>query len=778
MAKKSHIFRNIIFILLILIIGIGLGVGVFLFKDKLSSNQYDEDNVVEIYYQGIDEEHVASIDDYISYADNEVLVVTNDGVSYSKIEKLASSYNASIVGYIEQTGDYQLELNDAYTVDALEDLIKQLENEDIIDSASINYITEVTEDTINYGNEWSEELESLDNSGKGWNLKLANVLSAWDTLDRQNQDTINPVRIGLIDSGFDTTQEDLGFAEVFYNDNIDSKNYSHGTHVAGIMAAKSNNDEGICGVYPYGDGNLYGVSTTGIKNNSENNVSTMAYKIAFAELIFRNVKVINVSQGYNWYLHKAFSTYLGDTRIYTDYQDLLDFWQTYDFSGYEEEARCLGDFLNRTLEKGFDFVIVSTAGNDSDTSIGHLESRYASSLNLITEDDYPDVYNRIIVVGSIDSTAETAYYSNGGNRVDIYAPGGEESSKQSDKKMIYSTLPDDDYGYLVGTSQAAPLVSGVAGMVWSVYNELTGEEVKETIISSANTYNDVLVVDASDALSSVLMTSKFTELSTADYGGILCFVVNSENEDERISEATVTAINKDTNEIETTTTDTFGHFELIITEGEYILTVSADGYEDYTIDTVEVKAAGVNYLDDWIKLSPKIEISKIAFSSDYNNGYQYASVNAYDSDNQVVWTYTTSQYTATELDRVSDIGQKDNVYYIVEDRQVIALDVSSGNVLWKSEQKVGAGNGFAFGDDAIYLCGYYGPDFIAISYSGDTLYEIGTFDDNYSWPYKIEVKNDKAYVYMEGNSIDYNDIPIIFCVDLITWEYQKVTSTT
>lgn len=67
-------------------------------------------------------------------------------------------------------------------------------------------------------------------------------------------------------------------------------------------------------------------------------------------------------------------------------------------------------------------------------------------------------------------------YSNGGKRVDIYAPGEKITTTSVDNKYCY---------YFKGTSAAAPFVSGTAAMVWSVNNNLTGEEVKEILCNTA-----------------------------------------------------------------------------------------------------------------------------------------------------------------------------------------------------------------------------------------------------------------------------------------------------
>ncbi len=718
--KKSHLPRNIIFILLILVIGIAIGVAMFFFFDDTSSNQFDEDNVGEIYYQEIDEEHVSNIDDYISYADNEVLIVASDGVSYSQVENLASSYNATIVGYIEQTGDYQLELNDTFTVDELEELITQLENEDTIDSASINYITEVSENEIHYGNEWSEDIADVSLSDKSWSIEVMDVQETWILLDSADQSTINPVRVGLIDNGFDDDHEDLGFAEVFYNDNFDVNTSSHGTHVAGTMAASSSDNTGICGVYPYGDGNLYGVSYNGVVGYSENGdfyTSSICFKVGCAELIFRNVKVINQSLGYNWYT-KEFATYDVDGNIISiDYDGVLNYFETYDFSEYEKVASDIADFLNRALEKGYDFVIACTAGNDSDPSIGHLESKYNSPLCMIEEEEYPEVYNRIIVVGAINSSLEVSSYSNGGNRTDVYAPGGEYNATEEGYE-IYSTVANG-YGYKVGTSMASPAVAGVAATVWSIDNSLTGAEVKDLVVSNTVTLGNVKVVNALKA-SCAALTSKEEDgnSSNVDYGGILCWVVNSDDEDEKISGATITASNKETGESETTTTDSYGHFELILTEGEYTLSVTADGYEDYTIDSVEVKAAGINYLDDWIKMTKIITnddiqefyqdfIENKEYSSNLYNlselSYSYFDVNDDNVIDLIIRGYSGWDYFyiySYKNDQVVELGHFENsaniggpaeMYYSNTEKALIVYTRTSSNwfyVLYKANDSV------------------------------------------------------------------------------------------
>ena len=99
--------------------------------------------------------------------------------------------------------------------------------------------------------------------------------------------------------------------------------------------------------------------------------------------------------------------------------------------------------------------------------------------------------------------------------------------------------------------------------------------------------------------------------SEPENGGILSWVVENETQ-EPIENATVSAKDAQTGKEAGTPvkTDVKGHFELILPDGEYTLTVIADGYETYTSpDTIEVKSEGVTYVD-WIELIPD-EITKL-----------------------------------------------------------------------------------------------------------------------------------------------------------------------
>ncbi len=99
---------------------------------------------------------------------------------------------------------------------------------------------------------------------------------------------------------------------------------------------------------------------------------------------------------------------------------------------------------------------------------------------------YPAAYANVLAVSATNEYDGKAAYSNYGTHNDIAAPGGYYVG-------IYSTLPTYDvsltptknYGYLIGTSQATPFVSGLAALIWSINPSLTPDQVQQIIQTTA-----------------------------------------------------------------------------------------------------------------------------------------------------------------------------------------------------------------------------------------------------------------------------------------------------
>ena len=115
--------------------------------------------------------------------------------------------------------------------------------------------------------------------------------------------------------------------------------------------------------------------------------------------------------------------------------------------------------LNQVQEKGLSVIVA--AGNQNNDA-AH---------------DYPANCSGVIAVAATGPFGERAVYSNWGSTVTIAAPGG-----NGQNGSIYSTI-DDAYAYKQGTSLAAPHVSGIIALLYSIDPTLDPEKVKKIIMA-------------------------------------------------------------------------------------------------------------------------------------------------------------------------------------------------------------------------------------------------------------------------------------------------------
>lgn len=245
-----------------------------------------------------------------------------------------------------------------------------------------------------------------------------------------------------------TTNDDINdLSDVGYgNGNVKhvKKSESHGTHVAGIIAAERNNGLGANGV-----ANNVEIMALRVVPNGDEYDKDVALAIRYA--VDNGAKVINGSFG------KSFSPHSEWVR---------------------DAIKYAGDN---------DVVFVHAAGNDSN--------------NIDIEPNFPDdnvnfveVSDNYIRVGSLTqnygSKMVSGFSNYGKNNVDIFAPGS----------SVYSTTPENEYDFKGGTSMAAPGVAGIVALVRSQYPKLSAAQVKQVILESGLPLTTKVVVggDASN----------------------------------------------------------------------------------------------------------------------------------------------------------------------------------------------------------------------------------------------------------------------------------------
>lgn len=284
-----------------------------------------------------------------------------------------------------------------------------------------------------------------------WAINSSSVNQAW----KYSTGSKNVV-VAVIDSGIDLTHDDLkknlwvnsgeipgdgidnehnGYIDDingwnFVNNNNDVQDrYGHGTHVAGIIGAVGNNSLGVAGLN-------WNVSIMTLKFMDDRGVGYTAGAIKAMEYIamMKNIYGVNiVVANASWGGSSGYSSI-----IYNEINNL--------------------NSSNVILT-----VAAGNNGNNNDITL-----------------TYPSCYNidNVISVGSLeyDGINISEFSNYGASSVDLAAPGS----------MIYSTLPYNNYGYLSGTSMAAPQVAGTVALLNSVKSGLTISEVRKSIFQSVD----------------------------------------------------------------------------------------------------------------------------------------------------------------------------------------------------------------------------------------------------------------------------------------------------
>ena len=223
---------------------------------------------------------------------------------------------------------------------------------------------------------------------------------------------------------------DLGYGNG--NPTIRDNSESHGSHVAGIIAATRNNKKGVNGVAQ----NVKIMAIRAVPNGDEYD-KDIALAIRYAA--DNGAKVINASFG------KAFSP----------------------------NSEWVYDALNYAASK--DVLFVHAAGNDGIDLDSPENPNFPNDHPVQNDQELVDNYLTVGALTSAFGPEMIAVFSNyGKENVDIFAPGDQ----------VYSTMPNDTYEFQGGTSMAAPAVAGLAAMIRSYFPNLTAAQVKKIIMES------------------------------------------------------------------------------------------------------------------------------------------------------------------------------------------------------------------------------------------------------------------------------------------------------
>jgi serine protease len=271
------------------------------------------------------------------------------------------------------------------------------------------------------------------------------VPQAWATMRALGKGGGRGAVVAVIDSG--VAYRDMGKAkmapDLYRGRFVDGKDFvdndpfaldedGHGTHVTGTIAEHVNNKRALTGI-------AYGVKVMPVRvldSHGDGDGATLARGLRWAA--DHHADVINMSIAFDPDLRGR------------DIPEVID-------------------ALRYAHEKGA--VMVASAGNEADKGVKHL--------------DYPARDSNVISVGATTSFGCRAFYSNGGDGLDVMAPGGGDDADVSDSSWDSSHCDSNRGGRVVfqqtfkatrapqkfilrgleGTSESAPHVSAIAALV-------------------------------------------------------------------------------------------------------------------------------------------------------------------------------------------------------------------------------------------------------------------------------------------------------------------------
>ncbi len=287
---------------------------------------------------------------------------------------------------------------------ALERKLRNLRNEPHVEAADYNYMRSAF---------WVPNDPRFDDPGQ-WGLKKTTFPGAWNDARGAG------AKIAILDSGIDRGHSDIGNIAAqknFFNGGTDVEDrYGHGTHVAGIAAALTNNSRGVAGGCP-------------------------GCKLLVAKVMdgLGGVEDANVIPAINWSVNQG--------------ADVINL--SFGGSGGSAGNEVLGAAINDATANGA--VVVAAAGNE-----------YGA-----TTKQYPAAYQKVIAVSATNENDRLASFSSRGSWVDLAAPGAN----------ILSTRAGGSYNEESGTSESAPFVSALAGLLAS--EGKTASEIRQRMQSTA-----------------------------------------------------------------------------------------------------------------------------------------------------------------------------------------------------------------------------------------------------------------------------------------------------
>lgn len=544
-------------------------------KETAKTVKIDANNIAQfedkddVFYEP-EEESISTLEDSTTYINDAITVFFSDDATLLDKKKVVKALDGEIVGKVDFMNEYEIKIerSDFYEINNLCD---ELMENDKVEFASCSLAEKITPDYVPNDpwnlTDWDDDALDRRSLYSNWWIKATDTDKAWDY-----DEYFSDIDVGIVDSGFDPTHEDLEGKIVFPNEFFEKNNAPsyHGNHVAGIIGATQDNEKGLTGIVR--DGKLVCIDWQANEEQGQKWNNSARIMTGFVNAVRAGAKVVNFSLGSSGTIKNG----IDRLQIVKDTQGK--------FNSY---------YIAKMLQRGYDFICCQSAGNGvykDDKFAYAVDASNNGTFCPITVDNAvktvkgvtpQEIVDRIIIVAAAKftgfNTYEQADFSNGGSQVSICAPGYD----------IYSTYYKGDgkdynycsYAYLNGTSMAAPIVTGIASLVWSVNPSFTGAQVKHFVCDEENTKYEV--ADSSSKLHLPTGTMRMVNAQLAveaaikeceNYGTVTGRLEWAKITPSKVIDFTITS--KETGMVYRLMTDTAGNFNAKLPAGSYTLDLS------------------------------------------------------------------------------------------------------------------------------------------------------------------------------------------------------------
>lgn len=544
-------------------------------KETAKTVKIDANNIAQfedkddVFYEP-EEESISALEDSTTYINDAITVFFSDDATLLDKKKVVKALDGEIVGKVDFMNEYEIKIerSDFYEINNLCD---ELMENDKVEFASCSLAEKITPDYVPNDpwnlTDWDDDALDRRSLYSNWWIKATDTDKAWDY-----DEYFSDIDVGIVDTGFDPTHEDLEGKIVFPNEFFEKNNAPsyHGNHVAGIIGATQDNEKGLTGIVR--DGKLVCIDWEANEEQGQKWNNSARIMTGFVNAVRAGAKVVNFSLGSSGTIKNG----IDRLQIVKDTQGK--------FNSY---------YIAKMLQRGYDFICCQSAGNGvykNDKFAYAVDASNNGTFCPITVDNAvktvkgvtpQEIVDRIIIVAAAKftgfNTYEQADFSNGGSQVSICAPGYD----------IYSTYYKGDgkdynycsYAYLKGTSMAAPIVTGIASLVWSVNPSFTGAQVKHFVCDEENTKYEV--ADSSSELHLPTGTMRMVNAQLAveaaikeceNYGTVTGRLEWAKITPSKVIDFIITS--KETGMVYRLMTDTAGNFNVKLPAGSYTLDLS------------------------------------------------------------------------------------------------------------------------------------------------------------------------------------------------------------